>query len=180
MYFLVVIVSKAAIARRRAIASFCDSNSLLNHLSETAAILSNESSYMASTTRNSVVKNDGINQLVVIYLFTSIPYTSAASRRLTFSFTISKIRMIPPFLRKNGGLPDLGQAAVCVFSYAVFVSFSFLASHKTFFRAPCRLICAAYRQSSLQYFTSDLVVMNSLPQFSQVHSRLRLSAAFCR
>ena len=28
------------------------------------------------------------------------------------------------FLRKNGGLPDLGQAAVCVFSYAVFVSFS--------------------------------------------------------
>ena len=60
---------------------------------------------MASTTRNSVVKNDGINQLVVIYLFTSIPYTSAASRRLTFSFTISKIRMIPPFLRKNGGLP---------------------------------------------------------------------------
>lgn len=67
MYFLVVIVSKAAIARRRAIASFCDSNSLLNHLSETAAILSNESSYMASTTRNSVVKNDGINQLVVIY-----------------------------------------------------------------------------------------------------------------
>lgn len=67
MYFLVVIVSKAAIARRRAIASFCDSNSLLNHLSETAAILSNESSYMASTARNSVVKNDGINQLVVIY-----------------------------------------------------------------------------------------------------------------
>ena len=122
MYFLVVIVSKAAIARRRAIASFCDSNSLLNHLSETAAILSNESSYMASTTRNSVVKNDGINQLVVIYLFTSIPYTSAASRRLTFSFTISKIRMIPPFLRKNGGLPNLGQAAVCVY----FMLFSFL------------------------------------------------------
>ena len=180
MYFLVVIVSKAAIARRRAIASFCDSNSLLNHLSETAAILSNESSYMASTTRNSVVKNDGINQLVVIYLFTSIPYTSAASRRLTFSFTISKIRMIPPFLRKNGGLPDLGQAAVCVSYYAVFVSFSFLASRKAFFRAPCRLICAAYRQSSLQYFTSDLVVINSLPQFSQVHARLRLSAASCR
>ena len=25
---------------------------------------------------------------------------------------------------QNGGLPDLGQAAVCVFSYAVFVSFS--------------------------------------------------------
>jgi len=23
--------------------------------------------------------------------------------------------MIPPFLRKNGGLPDVGQAAVCVF-----------------------------------------------------------------
>ena len=180
MYFLVVIVSKAAIARRRAIASFCDSNSLLNHLSETAAILSNESSYMASTTRNSVVKNDGINQLVVIYLFTSIPYTSAASRRLTFSFTISKIRMIPPFLRKNGGLPDLGQAAVCVFSYAVFVSFSFLASREAFFRALCRLICAAYRQSSLQYFTSDLVVINSLPQLSQVHARLRLSAASCR
>ena len=132
---------------------------------------------MASTTRNSVVKNDGINQLVVIYLFTSIPYTSAASRRLTFSFTISKIRMIPPFLRKNGGLPNVGQAAVCVSSYAVFVSFSFLASRKAFFRAPCRLICAAYRQSSLQYFTSDLVVINSLPQFSQVHARLRPSAA---
>ena len=111
------------------------------------------------------------------YRFTSIPYSSAASRRLTFSFTISKIRMIPPFLRKNGGLPDLGQAAVCVFSYAVFLSSSFLASRKAFFRAPCRLICAAYRQSSLQYFTSDLVVINSLPQFSQVHTRLRPSAA---
>ena len=85
--------------------------------------------------------------------------------------------MIPPFLRKNGGLPDLGQAAVCVSSYVVFVSFSFLASRKAFFRAPCRLICAAYRQSSLQYFTSDLVVINSLPQFSQVHARLRPSAA---
>ena len=47
-------------------------------------------------------------------------------------------------------------------------------------RAPCRLICAAYRQSSLQYFTSDLAVINSLPQFSQVHARLRLSAASCR
>ena len=105
---------------------------------------------------------------------------SAASRRLTFSFMISKIRMIPPFLRKNGGLPNLGQAAVCVFSYAVFVSSSFLASRKAFFRAPCRLICAAYRQSSLQYFTFDLVVINSLPQFSQVHARLRLSAASCR
>ena len=83
-------------------------------------------------------------------------------------------------LRKNGGLPNLGQAAVCVFSYAVFVSSSFLASRKAFFRAPCRLICAAYRQSSLQYFTFDLVVINSLPQFSQVHARLRLSAASCR
>ena len=81
------------------------------------------------------------------YLFTSIPYSSAASRRLTFSFMISKIRMIPPFLRKIGGLPDMGQAAVCVFSYAVFVSFSgkagsFFASRKAFFRAPCLLICA--------------------------------------
>ena len=64
-------------------------------------------------------------------------------------------------------------------SYSVFASFSFLASRKAFFRAPCRLICAAYRQSSLQYFTSDLVVINSLPQFSQVHARLRLSAASC-
>ena len=64
--------------------------------------------------------------------------------------------------------------------YAVFVSSSFLASRKAFFHAPCRLICAAYRQSSLQYFTSDLVVINSLPQFSQVHARLRLSAASCR
>jgi len=27
--------------------------------------------------------------------------------------------MIPLFLRKNGGLPDMGQTAVCVFSYAV-------------------------------------------------------------
>ena len=52
---------------------------------------------------------------VFAYRFTSIPYSSAASRRLTFSFTISKMRMIPPFLRKNGGLPDVGQAAVCVF-----------------------------------------------------------------
>ena len=84
--------------------------------------------------------------------------------------------MIPPFLRKNGGLPDVGQAAVCVFSYAVFVS-SFLASRKAFFRAPCRLICAAYRQSSEQYLTLLRVVGNTLPQFSQVHSRLRLSAA---
>ena len=64
--------------------------------------------------------------------------------------------------------------------YAVFASSSFLASRKAFFRAPCRLICAAYRQSSLQYFTSDLVVVNTLPQFSQVHSRLRLSAASCQ
>ena len=65
----------------------------------------------------------------------------------SFIFMISKIRMIPPFLRKNGGLPDMGQAAVCVFSYAVFVSFSgkagsFFASRKAFFRASCLLICA--------------------------------------
>ena len=46
------------------------------------------------------------------------------------------------FCAKNGGLPIKGQAAVCVLSYAVFVSFSFLASRKAFFRAPCRLICA--------------------------------------
>jgi len=85
--------------------------------------------------------------------------------------------MIPPFLRKNGGLPDLGQAAVCVFSYAVLISSSFLASRKAFFRAPCSLICAAYRQASEQYLTLLRVVRNTLPQFSQVHSRLRFSAA---
>ena len=55
--------------------------------------------------------------------------------------------MVPPFLRKNGGLPDVGQAAVRVLSYADFVSFSgaagsFIASRKAFFRALCRLICA--------------------------------------
>ena len=122
----------------------------------------------------------GFAQLVLEYRFTSIPYSSAASRRLMFSFTISKIRMIPPFLRKNGGLPDLGQAAVCVFSYDVLISSSFLASRKAFFRAPCRLICAAYRQASEQYLTLLRVVGNTLPQFSQVHSRLRLSAASCR
>ena len=84
--------------------------------------------------------------------------------------------------QKNGGLPDLGKPPFCVLSYADFVSFSgkagsIFASRKASFRAPCRLICAAYRQSSLQYFTSDLVVVNTLPQFSQVHARLRPSAA---
>ena len=55
-----------------------------------------------------------------------------------------------------------------------------LASRRAFFRAPCRLICAAYRQSSEQYLTLLRVVGNTLPQFSQVHARLRLSAASCR
>lgn len=31
--------------------------------------------------------------------------------------------IVPPFLRKNGGLPIEGQAAGCVLSYADFVSF---------------------------------------------------------
>jgi len=93
--------------------------------------------------------------------------------------------MIPPFLRKNGGLPDLGQAAVCVSSYAVLISYSGAAGVTSFalraaFRIRCPLRWPSYLQSSLQYFTSDLVVVNTLPQFSQVHSRLRLSAASCR
>ena len=51
-------------------------------------------------------------------LFASVPYCSAASRRLTLYFTISKMRMTPPFLRKNGGLPDVGQATVSSFPMA--------------------------------------------------------------
>ena len=77
-------------------------------------------------------------------------------------YNFKKIHCSSISAQKNGGLPIEGQAAVCVLSYAVFASSSFLASRKAFFRAPCRLICAAYRQSSLQYFTSDLVVVNTL------------------
>ena len=71
------------------------------------------------------------------------------------------------------------------YRYAVFCSFSggacsCFASRKAFFRSPCRLICAAYRQSSEQYFTLFRVVVNTLPQCSQVSSRLRSFAASCR
>ena len=71
------------------------------------------------------------------------------------------------------------------YRYAVFCSFSGgacsrFASRKAFFRSPCRLICAAYRQSSEQYLTLFRVVVNTLPQCSQVSSRLRSLAASCR
>ena len=71
------------------------------------------------------------------------------------------------------------------YRYAVFCSFSggvcsCFASRKAFFRSPCRLICAAYRQSSQQNLASDLVVVKVLPQCSQVSSRLRSFAASCR
>ena len=48
------------------------------------------------------------------------------------------------------------------------------------FRIRCPLICASYRHSSQQYFTSDRVVVNSLPQVSHTISRLRSFAASCR
>jgi len=68
-----------------------------------------------------------------------------------------KNRMIPPFLRKNGGLPDLGQAAVCVSSYAVLISYSGAAGVTSFalraaFRIRCPLRWPSYLQSTLQYF----------------------------
>lgn len=71
------------------------------------------------------------------------------------------------------------------YRYAVFCSFSggvcsCFASRRAFFRSPCRLICAAYRQSSQQNLASDLVVVKVLPQCSQVSSRLRSFAASCR
>ena len=69
--------------------------------------------------------------------------------------------------------------------YAVFCSFSGDAGscfvfRKAFFRSPCRLICAAYRQSSQQYLTLFRVVVKVLPQCSQMISRLRSFAASCR
>lgn len=71
------------------------------------------------------------------------------------------------------------------YRYAVFCSFSggvcsCFASRRAFFRSPCRLICAAYRQSSQQNLVSDLVVVKVLPQCSQASSRLRSFAASCR
>lgn len=45
----------------------CDRNSLLNHLMESEAISRNQLSYMTSSTRNSVIQDDGVNQFVVIY-----------------------------------------------------------------------------------------------------------------
>ena len=61
------------------------------------------------------------------------------------------------------------------YRYAVFCSFSggacsCFASRRAFFRSPCRLICAAYRQSSEQYLTLFRVVVKTLPQCSQVSS----------
>ena len=71
------------------------------------------------------------------------------------------------------------------YHYAVFCSCSggagsCFVSRRAFFRSPCRLICAAYRQSSEQYLTLFRVVVKTLPQCSQVISRLRSFAASCR
>ena len=71
------------------------------------------------------------------------------------------------------------------YRYVVFCSVSggacsCFASRRAFLRSPCRLICAAYRQSSEQYLTLFRVVVKTLPQCSQVSSRLRSFAASCR
>ena len=62
--------------------------------------------------------------------------TSGLSKVVTNLLASIKLQAYSP------PLPIEGQAAVCVLSYADFVSSSFLASRKAFFRAPCRLICA--------------------------------------
>ena len=67
MYLLVVIVPEAAIARGRAIASFCDCDCLVNDLTETEPILCHQSPDMTGTACNGIVQNNGIDQFVVIY-----------------------------------------------------------------------------------------------------------------
>ena len=65
------------------------------------------------------------------------------------------------------------------YRYAVFgcsFSVAFFAALRSF----CFLRWCSYWQSPEQNFTFDLVVVKVLPQFSQTHSRLLLSAASCR